>query len=231
MERLRIVGTSHIAKDSLREVEREIDSFKPDIVAVELDRRRYASLLGKQQKAYLNLSAVRQIGFLGFSFALIASLVQRKLGDIVGMDPGAEMESAIRLAKKRKLQVALIDQDIMITLNRLRMTGQEKRNLARDIFNGLVLRKPELGVSFDLSKVPSDEVIRVLLGKLRERYPSLYRVLVHERNVVMSKNLSRILAEHPDKKVLAVVGAGHEDGMRQLLYGSNSFSFGHTITA
>jgi len=44
---LTIIGTSHIAKQSLDEVERAINVEKPDIIALELDRRRLYSLFKK----------------------------------------------------------------------------------------------------------------------------------------------------------------------------------------
>ena len=40
-----IIGTSHIAKQSLEEVQRTIEKEKPEIIALELDKKRlYESL-------------------------------------------------------------------------------------------------------------------------------------------------------------------------------------------
>ncbi len=44
---LTILGTSHIAKQSLKDVEDAIIKAKPGIVALELDRKRLAALLDK----------------------------------------------------------------------------------------------------------------------------------------------------------------------------------------
>ena len=41
--------------------------------------------------------------------------------------------------------------------------------------------------------------------------------LVEERNKYMVRQLVRLMKEYPGKKILAVVGAGHEKGMRELL--------------
>ena len=41
---IKIIGTSHISKDSVTEIKRSIKEFEPDIVCVELDINRYKSL-------------------------------------------------------------------------------------------------------------------------------------------------------------------------------------------
>ena len=44
-----LVGTAHISKDSVEEVKQVIEEHKPDIVAVELCKRRYESITNKDQ--------------------------------------------------------------------------------------------------------------------------------------------------------------------------------------
>ena len=70
---------------------------------------------------------------------------------------------------------------------------------------------------FDLNKVPESEFISVVLKILRQRYPSFHKALIEERNNVIAKNLNRIKAQYSNKKILAVVGAGHLDGLISLL--------------
>jgi len=73
---LKIIGTSHIAKDSVKQIEQEFLDFKPDIMAVELDTKRYNSLLfEKNNKISLNL--VKKVGFTGFMFLIIGRFVQK----------------------------------------------------------------------------------------------------------------------------------------------------------
>ena len=76
----------------------------------------------------------------------------------------------------------------------------------------------ELGLeNFDLSKVPKKELIIKMMGQLKKKYPSLYKTLVSDRNKYMVKNLIKLMRQHPDKKILAIVGAGHKEGMEKLL--------------
>ncbi len=44
-----LVGTAHISKESVEEVKEAIEEYKPDIVAVELCKRRYESITKKDK--------------------------------------------------------------------------------------------------------------------------------------------------------------------------------------
>ncbi len=210
-----IIGTSHIASQSLKEVKKIIEKQEPEIVALELDRKRLAALLSKR-RAKLRWRDIKRIGIKGYLFSLIGAYVEKKLGSKVGVSPGSEMLSAFKLARKVKAKVALIDQDIEITLRRFSdaLTWKEKWNFIVDLFKALILRKSE--ITFDLSKVPSSKVISKLMKKVKKRYPNIYRVLVVERNKVMARNLADLHFKFPDSKIVAVVGAGHETAILKL---------------
>ena len=218
-----IVGTSHIAKQSMREVEEAVSRNKPDIVAIELDRRRFVALMHKKKgkKDRIRLRDIRRIGVKGYLFSLIGGYVQKKLGKIVGVVPGSDMKKAIKLAKKNNLQIALIDQDIEVTLKKFSksFTWREKGHIVADIFKGIFFRKNV--VQFDLSKVPDEQVIKRMMKEVKVKYPNLYRVLVTERNRIMAVNLFKIMKEHPGKKILAVVGAGHAEDMMKIIEGKH----------
>ena len=217
-----ILGTSHIAKESINEIKKAILEDKPDIVAVELDIQRATALLQKI-KNKVNLRIITQIGVQGYVFVKIGQYLQQKLGKMAGVAPGSEMKTAIELAHKQKLEVALIDQPIQITLKKLSksFTWKEKFRLFFEIIKGIFQPKKqikELGLeNFDLSKVPKNEVIIKMMRQLKKKYPSLYKTLVEDRNKYMIKNLIKLMRKHPDKKILAVVGAGHKEGMEKLL--------------
>lgn len=230
MEKITIIGTSHIARQSLEEVENLIKEKKPDIIALELDKKRYSALIHKNKRK-INLYSMMRVGFKGFFFALIGAWVEKKLGKLVGITPGSEMLLAIKLAKKNKAKIAFIDQDIEITLRRLSssITWKERFNFVADVFKGIFFPKKEiekLGINFDLTKVPAKDVINKLLIRVKERYPNIYNVLLSERNEVMAANLKNLHRRFPDDNILAVVGAGHEDGIKEILEKPNiSYTF------
>ena len=219
-----IIGTSHIAKESINEVKQAIISEKPGIVAVELDAGRYYSLNSKR-KASIRLKDILEIGIVGFVFAVLGKWAQEKLGKLVGVMPGSEMLTAVRFAKKKNIEVRLIDQDIGITLKRLSkaITLREELRFVKEILKAIFFGKRELkrlgieDAEIDLSKVPSKELIKKLIGEFKINYPNVYRVLVEERNIVMARRLALLIENNKDKKIVAVVGAGHEEELLLLV--------------
>ncbi|MBI1971100.1 TraB/GumN family protein [Candidatus Woesearchaeota archaeon] len=218
-----LLGTSHISPKSIRAIKDTMEEIHPDIVAVELDHKRLDALLHQQQKNYLSIHAMWKVGFKGFLFALIGSYVQRKLGKLVGVEPGADMLTAVTLARRNKIPVALIDQDIEVTLSRFsaKLTWREKGRFLMDIGRGILFKKRQLerwGLSdLDLQSVPPEQVITKLLAYMKVRYPTLYQVLIKERNVVMARRLVKLANEHEGKIILAVIGAGHEKDVLSLI--------------
>ncbi|MDD5086224.1 MAG: TraB/GumN family protein [Candidatus Nanoarchaeia archaeon] len=234
---LEIIGTSHIARQSVNSVKKAITQGKPEIVAIELDRNRLQGLMSSQKRK-VSIADITKIGFKGFLFSWIGSLIQKKLGDYVGVAPGSEMKTAVRLAKKHNAKLALIDQDIEITLKRFSssITWKERWNFVVDIFKGVILRKNEmksLGIEkFDLSKVPEKQLIKKMLEKMRERYPNVCRTLIDERNIIMAKRLAMLIEQNPEKNIVAVVGAGHEEEMIRLIkkYTSSNVDYSFTFS-
>ena len=213
---LLLIGTSHIAAESVAAVAKVIHEQKPGIVALELDRGRLMGLL-HPNKAKPSFRDARRIGVKGWLFSIVGAWVERKLGDKVGVAPGAEMLGAFKAAKEIGAHVALVDQDIEITLKRFSqtLTWKEKGRLFADVVKGVVFRKSDF--AFDLSTVPSQKLIGKMIKEVQKRYPNIYRVLVTERNEVMAKRLAHIMFHNPDQLIVAVVGAGHEKELIQLI--------------
>lgn len=217
-----LIGTSHIARQSVDQIEKAIGRDKPDIVAIELDRKRLASLLGNSgQKVYF--SNIKRIGIKGFLFSIIGAWAEKKMGRIVGVRPGADMLKAVQLAKNNNSLIALIDQDIEVTLRNISRTFSwlERWHLFVDVFKAVFFGDREmkkLGVkSVDLSKVPPKSLIVKLIRQMRVRYPNLYKSLIDDRNKVMASNLLNLMHQNPYKRIVAVVGAGHEDEVFKLI--------------
>ncbi len=202
-----VVGTSHIAKESIGVVKQTIASEKPDVVAVELDKKRLLALLSKKKKKKLSARLLFKVGIVGFLFQLIGSWAERKLGKLTGVFPGSEMVVAIEKAKEIGAKVALVDQDIEKTLKQISkyMSIKEKIKFVFDLLRGFVKKEK---IKFDLEKIPDEKIINELKEKFLRRYPNLYKILVDKRNEFIGKNLYKLMCSF--KKVVAVVGAGHE---------------------
>ena len=216
IENLTLIGTSHISPESVKQVRKAILEIEPAIVAIELDKGRFLGLIGKKKK--ITLKDVRAIGIKGFLFMLVGAWVEEKMGKMVGTKPGDDMKAAIRSAAKVKAKMALIDQEIQITLRNFfkEFTFKEKMKVLWDVTGGLIFKRQEIK-GFDLRKVPGDELIEKLLDQVKDRYPSFYKTLISDRNIVMSRKLKKMMKENPDSQIVAVVGAGHVKGMKELL--------------
>jgi len=216
---LMIIGTSHIAEESIEEVTSKFAKVNPDMIALELDRRRLVALFSKKTgKEHISIKNIAKVGIKGYLFSLLGHWIETKLGSVVGVKPGADMLTAYRLAVKNKKEVHLIDQDIELTLKKLSkaISWKERWNFLVDLFNGFVLRKKEIE-GFDLTKVPSRKLIAKMIKSIKKKYPNIYHVLVTERNETMSRNLAVLMKRNMDKRILAIVGAGHEKDMIALI--------------
>jgi len=210
-DNLTIIGSSHISPESVKEIQGVLEE-DVDIVCLELDKGRFHSLLHpKKQK--IRLADIRRIGIKGWLFAIVAKWGEEKLGKMVGTRPGVEMLEAIKIAQRRQIKIGLIDQEIEITLKRLSkaITWREKFRFVRELF------RFKRTIPFDIRTVPTEQVIETLVNEMRVKFPSVYQVLVEERNVVMAKRLNRLVKDHQDKHIVAIIGAGHVKGLKALL--------------
>ena len=214
-----IIGTSHIAESSLDEINAVFQKENPDLIAVELDHGRLHALLSNKKPSY-SPALIGQLGLKGYLFALIGSLIQQKLGDVVGIKPGSDMLRAVQLAQANNKKIALIDRDIQVTLARLSKAigWKEKLHFVIDIFSAPFAKKMKI----DLSKVPEKELVKKLLRLMKKRYPGLHRVLVDERNKIMALKLKAIMENYSTSKILVVIGAGHEDDLLALIKKTHS---------
>jgi pheromone shutdown protein TraB len=215
---LTLLGTSHVAIESVKQAQDIILSKQPRIVALELDKGRFLSLMQKKKREKVSFRMIRRFGVKGFLFSLIGAWIEEKIGKMVGVSPGSEMKIAAITAAKIKADIALIDQDIRITIKHLfkYITWKEKLRFIGDIIKGIILRKSEVE-QFDLRKVPPEKIIKELLKKTKKRYPGFYKALVQERNVYMAKNLYKIMNKYKEEKIVGLVGAGHEKEMISLI--------------
>lgn len=222
-KRLYIVGSSHIATESVKNVKLAFESFKPDIIAVELDRQRFNSLFYEGKRKTPPISYVFKIGLFGYFFTLLGGYLQRTLGERIGTTPGIEMKTAAKLAAENNIPLALIDQDIEITLKNLSKQAGVLfilKVIYDIIFNGikaLFTRKKQIDIEpFDLKLVPDEKTVEKILKLFKSKYPKIYKVLVEDRNKIMAEHLSSMILS-TNKKILAVVGAGHKQELNNLV--------------
>jgi len=216
-DKIILVGTAHISKDSVEEVRGAIENYKPDIVAVELCKRRYDSITKKDQWENTPVTALIKSNNAFFMLAqtFLAS-IQRRLGEEYGVKPGSEMIAAMQEAEKYHLTVALVDRDITVTLKRAwRMMGiREKFRVLWEFLKAIIGYDDEELEELDLKELMKQDVISQMMDEFSKIAPSVAKVLISERDQYIAQ---KIYEESKKGKVVAVVGAGHIDGIKKHL--------------
>ena len=207
-ERLRIIGTAHISSASVALVREQIEEWRPDLVAVELCKSRLRSL--QQPDDLDNDDLLKIISDGRSSMILLQSALaaqQRRMGVETGEKPGAELLAAIEVADEKGVEHALIDRDVVITLRRAwrKMGLREKWR----VLNALLWEDDD--EEFELDDLLEDsDMLTTLLEEARDAAPRAGEVLIDERDVFLAGRIQQVRGKG---KVLAVVGAGHINGV------------------
>ena len=211
-----LVGTAHISKESMEEVDKTVRDTLPDCVAVELDEQRYESI--KSPEAWKNLDIVKVLkekrGFIMLANLVLGSF-QRRMGADVGVKPGDEMRSALAVSEELGIPVAMVDRPIQTTLRRAWAKNSlwGKLKLLSALF-AAAFEKEEISAE-QIESLKSSNEMDSMMDELAGYLPTVKEVLIDERD--------RYLASHiwncKGKKVLAVLGAGHLPGVEKFLNG------------
>ena len=115
-----LVGTAHVSKESIEEVERAIEEQNPDTVAVELDELRLGKMENPDEWKDMDIIRIlrKKQGFLLLANIILASY-QKKMGVDTGVTPGQEMVAAINKAKSLGLPQVMVDRPISVTLTKI----------------------------------------------------------------------------------------------------------------
>ena len=207
-DNLRIIGTAHVSTASVELVREQIEEWKPNLVAVELCDSRLRSL---QQPDDLDNDDLLKIINEGKSAMILLQSAlaaqQRRMGMETGEKPGAELLGAIEVADENGIDHALIDRDVVITLRRAwrKMGLREKWR----VLNALLWEDDD--EEFDLDELVEDsDLLTTMMEEAREAAPRAGEVLIDERDAFLAGRIQQIRGKG---KVLAVVGAGHINGI------------------
>lgn len=208
---LRIVGTAHVSQKSIEEVREAIAEFQPDIIAVELDTGRYAAIR-KQAKDPSVKDVLEAKNFTQVLVQWILAYLQRRIGLDLGVEPGAEMKAAIAEAEARNTPVALIDRDINITLRRF----WNSLSILEKIRMIYALGVSVVGIDdaeIDVEELKKQDMITLAMEEFRKFSPNGAKALIDERDAYLARNIVDLTTTH--EKVLAVLGAGHVQGVER----------------
>ena len=213
-----LIGTAHVSGDSIDKVEKSICEINPDLIAVELDRDRFFAITknntdNTNNHKKIDLMKIIKEGNIGlFLVHTLLANFQKDIGEKFGIKPGSEMKKAIDLAMAYNKPMSLIDRPINITLKRAIQSLSFKEKI--QIIGSFIGNDKNI----DLDEKSINEMVdnaEDLIEVLKELSPTIYEVLVDERDKYMAKNIYELSKEK--EKILVVVGAGHLKGIANYL--------------
>jgi pheromone shutdown-related protein TraB len=214
-----LIGTAHVSRESINEVDRVIRETNPDMVCVELDQGRYSSISQKENWEQLDVAKVFREGK---GFLLIANLVlagfQRRLGNELGVKPGEEMKTAVETAGALGIPYVFCDREIQTTL---------RRAWARcGLWSKCKLLASLLSSAFTTEKLSAAEIENLknhnelggMMSDLAAYLPGVKETLIDERDRYLAAKIWTAgfpaSGEEGPRRTAAVVGAGHIPGLR-----------------
>ena len=217
--RYTLLGTAHVSKASLDAVRAAIASGRYDTIAVELDPQRLAALTDPDALAKLDLVKVLREGKTAlFAANLGLAAYQRRLAEQLGIEPGAELKAAALDARERNLALHLIDRDVGITFKRAssRLGWWGRAKLGGGLIASL-FGDEEVGGD-EIEKLKQGDMLEASFGEFASDSPALYDAIIAERDRYMAARLREsATADSGAREVLAVIGAGHLQGMAEHL--------------
>jgi len=207
-----LIGTAHVSHESVNEVKEAIENENPDRVCIEIDEGRYQSIIDTESWKKLDIhQAIKQKkGFLMIASLILGSF-QKKIGADIGIKPGEEMKIAAEAASEKGIPFTFSDRSIQITLQR----AWAKSNL----WNKMKLLASLIASAFstesveksDIEELKNSNALQGMMEELANYLPSVKEVLIDERD----RFLATSIFNTSEKKVVAVVGAGHGPGILQ----------------
>jgi pheromone shutdown-related protein TraB len=209
-----LVGTAHISQESVDLVRNIVEAEKPDCVCIELDAQRYEALSQQKRFASLDLrEVIRNQQLAALLMNLLLASYQKRLGGKLGVVPGSELLEAAKVAKENDIAVSLCDRDIRVTLRRAWASlSLWKKAMLISTFAASAFEDPELSEE-ELNRIKQKDVLSELMNELGQAMPTLKEALIDERD----RYLAQKIRESEGQKLVAVVGAGHIEGMKQAI--------------
>ncbi len=212
-----VLGTAHVSEASASEVRALVVSGEFDAVALELCPSRYQSLVDPDAISRMDLLQVIRQGKGAMVMASLAlGAFQQRIAGQLGVTPGGEMTAAIEAADRLTMPVLLIDRDIGTTLKRIYRNVPLLRRAG--VLMGLLgsLFSRETVSENEIEQLKQGDVLESTFRQFSESAPDIYEPLVAERDRYMVARLLEEAERQPgQRRILAVVGAGHLRGMEE----------------
>lgn len=211
-KRFFLVGTAHVSQESVEDVRRTVEIVQPDSICVELCAARHQAMTRRDDWKKMDIYKVIKEGKAVFlMIQLVLQAFYRKIGDKLGVQPGAEMMEGVRLAGQTGAHLVLADRDVQITLKRVwGFLGFWKKTQLLTQLLASIFADDDVDKAMIEDMKKSDQLASIM-GDFAEKYPQIKERLIDERDVYLAQKIRNA----PGTTIVAVVGAGHVPGMQK----------------
>jgi pheromone shutdown-related protein TraB len=140
---------------------------------------------------------------------LVLAAFQRRLGEQLGIRPGAEMLQAVASAQAVGAELVLADREIQVTLRRTwaSLRWWDKLRLLGQLM-ALVVASPSISAE-EIEQLKEKDMLSQVMDTFARAFPRAHGPLIRERDVYLAEKIRAA----PGRRVVAVVGAGHVPGI------------------
>jgi len=211
--RFYLVGTAHVSSNSADLVERILREHKPDTVCLELCPARHEALSSPDRWKETDIFSVIRTGrayVLMVQFAL--SAFQKKLADELRIRPGEEMLRAMAVADELEIEVSLVDREVRTTFKRAWSQAGiwSILKIAASLFSSLFSEQKI--TKENIEELKKADELTMMMDEFSGFLPGVKEALIDERD----QYLAHKILKSPGDTVVAVVGAGHVPGIREV---------------
>eukprot|EP01080_Neovahlkampfia_damariscottae_P006014 gene6014-10016_t len=192
---INLLGTAHVSKESIKEVENFIEESNPKYVLIELCNFRKHLLTEKSKNDEKEISfyelfsttILKEKSILKFCLIYFNLKISKKLN----IEPGGEFKMAYEKSKQMKIPCYLIDRPVNITMKRIWnfMSIYSKFKL---IFNLISSTFYDISPE-DVESLKESDMITMAIKELSVEFPELSKVLINERDIFMSLQILNFL--------------------------------------
>ncbi|MFC4436486.1 MULTISPECIES: TraB domain-containing protein [Natrialbaceae] len=212
------VPSVHFSRTHRQRTRETIRTVEPDVVAVELDERRFENF--QQGRRPNPVELARDLPPPVAAGYVVLRAIQQTVVRLSGLDPTkTDMETAIETAAELDTEVALIDEPLSETVTALtNRVGLE--TLPRLLFRTQMLGPEEYARQMEVVATPFSAIdhgddVQPVIDNMRRLLPEVAEVLIDRRDRAMAERLHRLRRAGYD--VVAIIGAGHHNGIRRAL--------------
>jgi pheromone shutdown-related protein TraB len=132
------------------------------------------------------------------------------------MKPGDEMRKAIEISERDNLKLIPVDREIQTTLKRAwGNVGFFSKSYLISALAASLLVKEEV-TEEKIEAMKTDDALKEIFSQLPGRFDQVKRIIIDERDEYLSEKIRRSALDG-SKKLVAVVGAGHLEGIMKYI--------------